>query len=589
MEQNQKNTQKATPVYRILFILALLVTLALSVGSHHLFSSAIAPSSQAAPEASTAATLIATESGDKTIASSDRIAPLLDNLGNYHHPISTKVPLAQRYFDQGLILSYGFNLAEAERSFREAARLDPNCAMCYWGVALALGPNINTTMRDDAVPQAWTALQKATELSKNASKNEQAYIQALAKRYSSTPVKDRSKLNLAYVNAMRDVVQRYPDDLDAATLFAQSIMDTMPWSYWNHKGEPKPGTLEMVAALESVLKRNSNHPGANHFYIHALENKQPELAIAAADRLANLVPGAGHLVHMPSHIYIQVGRYHDAVVVNQRAIATDDNYVAHYLAQGFPRIGYDLGHNRNFLWFVAMMAGESKVAIEAAHHTAKLAEPNLMRESWGGTLQQYYTFPLLAFAKFGMWDKVLAQPAPDADLLYPTGMWHYARGMAFTAKNQLEKAAQELQPLKAIATNPASGKSAIWEINLKILKTASEVLTGELAAKQGKHELAIAHLKTAVALNDELDSEPPLWYSPVRQTLGAVLLEAARPVEAEQIYRDDLNKYPNNGWSLQGLAQSLQAQGKTTEAKQVQEQFEKAWKYADVKLTASRF
>ena len=583
------STQKATQVYRILLILAFLVTLALSIGSHHWFSSAIANSPQPLPEVSTAATPIATESGAQTVTSSDRLAPLLDNLGNYRHPISTSVPLAQRYFDQGLILSYGFNLTEAERSFREAARLDPNCAMCYWGVALALGPNINTTMKDDAVPKAWTALQKAIELSKNASKKEKAYIQALAKRYASKPVENRSKLNLAYVNAMRDVVQRYPDDLDAATLFAEAIMDTMPWSYWTQEGEPKPGTLELVAALESVIKRNSNHPGANHFYIHALENKQPELAIAAADRLANLVPGAGHLLHMPSHIYIQVGRYHDAVAVNQRAVAVDDNYVAQYLAQGFPRIDYNLGHNRNFLWFAAMMAGESKVAIQAADHAAMLAEPKLMQESWGGTLQQYYTFPLFAFTKFGMWDKVFAQPAPDADLLYPTGVWHYARGMAFRGKNQLEKAAQELEQLNAIANNPAPEKAAIGEINLKILKAASEVLAGELAAKQGKYELAIAHLNTAVALDEELHGEPALWYSPVRQTLGAVLLEAARPIEAEQIYREDLNKYPNNGWSLQGLAQSLKAQGKTVEAQEVQEQFEKTWKYADVKLTASRF
>ncbi|MEW6491612.1 MAG: tetratricopeptide repeat protein [Cyanobacteriota bacterium] len=583
------HTQKATQVYRILFVLALLVTLALSIGSHQRFSSAIAPSPQPLPEASTPTTLIATESGDKTIASSDRLAPLLNNLGNYHHPISTTAPLAQRYFNQGLILSYGFNLTEAERSFQEAARLDPKCAMCYWGVALALGPNINTTMKAEAVPKAWTALQKAIELSNNASKNEQAYIQALAKRYSSEPVEDRSTLNLAYVNAMRDVVQRYPDDLDAATLFAQAIMDTMPWSYWTKEGKPKPGTLELLATLESVLKRSSNHPGANHFYIHTLENKQPELAVAAADRLVNLVPGAGHLLHMPSHIYIQVGRYHDAVVVNQRAVGTDDDYVAQYLAQGFPRIDYNVGHNRNFLWFAAMMAGESKVAIEAAQHTARLAEPKLMRESWGGTLQQYYTFPLFAFAKFGMWDKVLAQPAPDADLLYPTGVWHYARGMAFTAKNQLKKAAQELEQLKSIATNPAPEKATIGEINRKILKTASEVLAGELAAKQGKYELAIAHLKTAVGLDEELHGEPALWYSPVRQTLGAVLLEAGQPAKAEQIYREDLNKYPNNGWSLQGLAQSLQAQGKTREAKEVQKQFKKAWKYADVKLTASRF
>jgi tetratricopeptide (TPR) repeat protein len=567
-------------VYRILFILALVLTIGLSASSHQLLESAIA---QGSPTK-----LIATESGGSPIESTEPTARLFDNLGNYHHPISTNIPLAQRYFDQGLILAYGFNHAEAKRSFLEAARLDPNCAMCYWGVALVLGPNINASMDAKAVPEAWNAIHKAIKLSQNTSDKEKAYIQALAKRYSLKPVEDRSALDVAYVNAMGEVKQRYPNDLDAATLFAEAIMDTMPWNYWTEDGKPNLRTPELLATLESVLKRNPNHPGANHFYIHAVEAKRHELGIAAADRLANLVPGTAHLLHMPSHIYIQAGRYHDAVVANQRAIASDEDYATQRPVSGFYRMAY-MVHNHYFLWYAAMMAGESKVAIQAAHYTAMNTDAKSMRESWGGTMQHYYSLPLYAFAKFGMWDKILAQPAPPVDLLYPTGVWHYARGMAFTAKGQLEKAAGELKSLNAITTEKTPDKTKIWEVNLKILKTATKVLVGELATKQGNYEQAIAHLKIAIQLDDDLKGDPPLWYSPVRQSLGAILLEVGRKAEAEQIYREDLKIYPNNGWSLYGLAQSLQAQGKTHEAQKVQQRFEKAWKYADVKLTASRF
>lgn len=573
-------------MYRILFIFALLLTLGLSVVSHQLFEPAIAHLSQTL--LNIPAKLIVTHFDGCPFQSTKCAARLFDNLGNHHHPISTNIPLTQRYFDQGLTLAYGFNLPEAERSFREAARLDPNCAICYWGVALALGPNINATMDADAVPKAWAAIQKARKLSQNASDRERAYIQALAKRYSSKPLEDRSALDVAYVNAMRDVVQRYPDDLDAATLFAEAIMDTMPWSYWTQDGEPKPNTPELVATLESVLKRNPNHPSANHLYIHVIEPKNPELGIAAAERLAQLVPGSGHLLHMPSHIYIWVGRYHDAVVANQSGIASDQYYVTQCHAPDSYRFGY-MAHNHFFLWYAAMMTGESKVAIQAAQHTAMMPKPRSLRGPGSDSMQHFYSLPFYALAKFGMWDKILAEPALDNDLVYPTGVWHYARGMAFTAKGQLENAAKELEKLQAIATDPAPGIATIWEVNLKILKTASAVLTGELAAKQGNYEQAIAQLKTAVELDDDLKGDPPYWYSPVRQSLGAVLLEAGRLADAEQVYREDLKKYPDNGWSLFGLAQSLRTQGKTEEAQAVQARFKEVWKYADVKLTASRF
>jgi hypothetical protein len=388
------------------------------------------------------------------------------------------------------------------------------------------------------------------------------------------------------------VQRRYPDDLDAATLFAEALMDTMPWQYWTKDGEPKPETGELLATLESILERNPDHPGANHMYIHAVEaSPNPDRGIASADRLRNLVPGAGHLVHMPSHIYIRVGRYHDAVLANQRAIEADQDYITQCHAQGLYPLGY-MPHNHHFLLASAAIAGESELAIQAAHHTAAMADQKMMREPGYGTLQHYYSIPLYTLAKFGKWDEILAEPAPAEDLKYPTGVWHYARGLAFTAKGQPQEAAQELAQLKAIAADPSLEKVTIWDINTSssLLNIASEVLAGELAAKQGDYENAIAYLETAVSLEDNLNyDEPPPWLSPVRESLGAVLLEAGRAAEAERVYREDLKRFPENGWSLYGLAQSLRVQGKAEEARTVQARFEKAWKYGDATLSASRF
>jgi tetratricopeptide (TPR) repeat protein len=516
-------------------------------------------------------------------------APLFENLGNHHHEISTQNAQTQRYFDQGLILAYGFNHAEALRSFQQAATFDPTCAMCYWGMAYVLGPNINAAMDDGAVPTAWEAIQKAIVLQQHASPREQAYIAALAKRYRAEPVADRTALNLAYANAMRQVTQQYPDDLDAATLFAEALMDTTPWDYWAEDGTPKPEGAEIIAILESVLKRNPDHPGALHLYIHAVEAERPALAAEAADRLRNLNINTGHLIHMPGHIYIRVGRYHDAVVANQRAAAADAHYAQQHRPQGIYTIGY-MPHNHHFLWYAAVMSGQSQVAQQAAQQTADLVNPALMREAGFGTLQHYATIPLYTAVKFGKWDDILAQAAPAEDLIYPSGVWHFARGMAYTAKGQLQQADQELKALQAIAVRPElKGMGVSINVADHLLQIATEVLSGELAAKQGNDEEAIAHLQTGVQLEDRLNyDEPASWYSPVRQTLGAVLLQADRPSEAEQVYRDDLAKYPENGWSLYGLRQSLQAQGKTEAAQQTQAQFEQAWRYADVSITASR-
>lgn len=579
---------------QVLFGLSLLTTLALSASPWGWTRAALAHP----PEEQVAETVQSVHDASRGNPSVDSkthpqsaTVPLFENLGEHQQPISTSNPLVQRYFNQGLMLAYGFNHAEALHSFQQAAKLDPACAMCYWGMAYVLGPNINAAMEEGAVPTAWDAIQKAVQLSEDTSPREQAYIAALAQRYSRDPAADRTALNLAYANAMRAVTQRYPDDLDAAALFAEALMNTMPWDYWQDNGEPKPEGAEIINTLDSVLDRNPYHPGALHFYIHAVEAKRPELAVEAADRLRELNINAGHLIHMPGHIYIRVGRYHDAVVANQQAAAADAQYAQQHQPEGIYPLGY-MPHNHHFLWYAATMAGQREVALQAANQTAKLVDRSLIREPGYGTLQHYSAIPLYTWVKFGMWDQILRQPAPDADLVYPNGVWHFARGMALTAKGKLQDAAQELEALRAAASSPALADVTIWEINTTahLLQIAIEVLAGEIAANQGDTAQAIAHLQAGVTLEDGLNyDEPAPWYSPVRQILGSMLLQAGRDAEAEQVYREDLKRYPENGWSLYGLSQSLEAQGRIAEAQAVRERYQTAWQYADVALTASRF
>lgn len=561
-----------------LFIWALLITLGLAVTQSSPLKLAVAKESSRdrAPSNPHAMHLAQATTSQPTVT-------LFDNLGNLHHPISTNSKLAQRYFDQGLTLAYGFNHAEAARSFQEAAKLDPACAICYWGVALVLGPNINAPMEPEAVSEAWRSLQQALKLSKHASDKEKAYIQALAKRYPSQPVEDRKSFDLAYANAMREVAQRYPDDPDAATLFAESLMDTTPWDYWEDDGTLKPAGKEIIATLESVLKQYPNHPGANHLYIHAVEKERPDLGVASADRLMQLVPNSGHLVHMASHIYIRVGRYHDAVLSNQRGIAADNAYAARNQVEGIYPLAY-MPHNHHFLWFAALMTGQSKVATEAALRTAKVDAKLMRQPDFAGALQHFYTIPMYTYIRFGQWDRILSTAAPARDLKYPSGVWHYARGRAFAAKGQMKPAMRELKKLQAIAAIPALQDVKIWGFNstASILNLASQVLAGEIAAQQKNYQQAIAHLEKAVKLEDALVyTEPADWSQPARQSLGGILLKARRFAQAEQAYRDDLNIYPENGWSLYGLMQSLKAQNKQEEAQVVQKQFEQAWQYAD--------
>jgi len=519
-----------------------------------------------------------------------KVAPLLGNLGDHHHAISTQVVLAQKYFDEGLILTFGFNHAEAIRSYKDALSLDPNCAMCYWGIAYALGPNINAAMDPAAVPGAWDALQQAIKLAPTASTAEQAYIQALAPRYSADPKADRAPLDLAYANAMRKLAKAYPDDLDAVSLFAEALMDITPWTYWTKDGQPTQYTNEIVQTLETVLARDPNHPAANHFYIHAVEGSQaPERAIPSADRLMHLVPGAGHLVHMPGHVYWRVGRYHDAVMTNEHAIHSDESYIPDRGAQGMYVLGY-YPHNIHFLSSAAQMEGNSKLAIDAARKVAeKIPDPVAIAVP---LLQNFGAIPLLALVRFGKWQEILAAPQPAAKLRYATGMWYWARGMAYVATGDLAKAQTAYTAVMELAqADDMKGLQILGfttgAINLTL---AGHLLAGDLAGAQGKTDKQITELEAAVKVEDDLPYiEPPAWYFPTRDMLGAALLKAKRAADAEAVYHADLKQYPNSGWALFGLMKSLEAQNKTTEAAAVKKEFEAAWQYADVTLTASRF
>ncbi|MCK9605912.1 MAG: hypothetical protein M0R33_05615 [Methylomonas sp.] len=519
--------------------------------------------------------------------------PLFDNLGAHHYPVSTSVPDAQRYFDQGLILAFGFNHSEAARSFREAYRLDPDCALCYWGEALVLGPNINAPMDPSIAPQAYKSVQESQALAKSATDKEQALISALAKRYSKTAPVNRQSLDEAYAAAMRDVARHFPEDAVIAALFAESLMDLHPWNFWTKQGESQPWTPEIVATLERAIEIDANNPLANHLYIHVMEaSPYAAKALPSAQRLPSLVPSSGHLVHMPAHIYIRVGRYRDAILANQRAVKIDQGYLSHAHAESIYTVAY-VPHNYHFLWAAAIKTGQKQLASKAAADTAAQVKSELLREpGLSGTLQHFYTIPLYTKALFGEWDAILSASSPPADLLYPAGVWHYARGLALLRKGKPDESARELEQLEKIINDPTIATLAIFELNpvTRILQIAEDVLRGELAAQNKDYDKAVSHLQHAIRLEDELNyTEPKDWYLPPRQALGAILLESGKVREAEQAYRQDLVYHPQNGWSLFGLALSLKEQGKNREADDVKQQFEAVWADADVTLTGSRF
>lgn len=519
--------------------------------------------------------------------------PLFDNMGDHHYPVTVSSPDAQRYFDQGLLLAFGFNHAEAARSFREAYRLEPRCALCYWGEALVLGPNINAPMDPSTVPQAYASAQKAMTLADSVSDKEKALIQALTKRYVKEAPADRVSLDEAYAAAMREVAQRFPDDAVILSLFAEALMDLHPWDFWTKQGEAKPWTAEIVSTLEQALAIDANNPLANHLYIHALEASPfPEKALPSAQRLPSLVPASGHLVHMPAHIYIRTGRYRDAILANQQAVKSDHGYLSHNHTESIYTLAY-VPHNYHFLWAAAIKTGRKALATQAAADTASKVKPELLREpGLDGTLQHFSLIPLYTQALFGDWEAILQEPAPAPDLLYPKGIWHYARGLALLRTDRAEPARQELAQLEKIANDPAIAELKVFDLNpvASLLRIGSDILSGELAAETKDYDKAAAYLKHAIELEDGLNyTEPKDWYLPPRQVLGAILLEAGRPQEAELAYREDLRHHPQNGWSLFGLAQSLRDQQKNREADEIDTQFRHVWAEADVKLTGSRF
>lgn len=522
---------------------------------------------------------------------SQRTAPLFENLGSYHYPVTTNSELAQKYFDQGLILAYGFNHREAFRSFKEATIIDPNCGMGYWGMALVLGPNINAPMDDSEIQTAYDAIQEAIAVLGHVSEKEKDFIFALSKRYNENPPEDRSSLDLAYSEAMRKLVVKYPDDVEAAALFSESLMDLHPWDFWLKDGTPQPWTQEIISSLERVIALRADHPGANHLYIHAVEaSKNPQIGLESANTLRQLIPGAGHLVHMPSHIYIRVGKYHEGSLANEMAVKSDEEYLSQCYQQGLYPLAY-YPHNYHFLWATATLEGRSELAIDAARKTAQKPPDSLLNVCGYQTLQHYKVIPYHAYIRFGKWDEILNEPEPLDEYLYPKSIWHYARGMAFTAKNQLGRAEKELQELELISENEEIEKLSIWGINTasNLVKIASEILAGEIAAKQNKYSLAVEHLEKAVEIEYQLNyDEPPTWFFPVRHNLGAILIEAGRFEDAERVYREDLKEFPENGWSLYGLFDALKKQNKLEEAHQVEVKFNEAWQYADIKINSSR-
>ncbi len=513
--------------------------------------------------------------------------PLFEGIGSHHRAVTTSSPLAQRYFDQGLVWTFAFNHDEAIRSYRQAAELDPNCAMAWWGIALCNGPHINNpVMPPERSKAAWEALQKALALKGNATPVERALIEALAKRYADPPPADRKPLDEAYAAAMREVWKAYPKDPDVGTLFAEAMMDLRPWDLWTKDGKPQPGTTEIVAVLEGVLRIQPDHPGALHLHIHAIEaSPRPGDATASADRLRPLVPASGHLRHMPTHIDVLTGRWADASRSNEQAVEIDRAYRKISPRQDFYR--FYMAHNRHMLAFASMMEGRSNVALRSVREMLAEIPESYAREN-AALVDGFICSPCEVMMRFGQWDAILREPAPPAHFPIATTMWHFTRGVAFAAKGQVAEAEKEREAFER--ARAAVPKEAVVVINPaeNVLLIAKHVLDGEIAFRKGDMDRAVASLREAIRIEDNLKyMEPPEWIQPVRHTLGAILVSNGQYEEAEKVYREDLKEWPENGWSLYGLSQALRARGNTTEADQVDARFRKAWSRADVQIGSS--
>lgn len=575
-------------VRNVLFVLsiALLVAIGLAAGPQARQSQAAASSAPPVPQH---------KHYDKPEGFADQaadpskpVAPRLQNLGKHVFPITTKSPRAQIFMNQGMNLAWAFNHAEAARSFAEVARLEANNPMAYWGHAYVLGPNINAAMEPADEPKALELVKKAQSLAARGTPRERAYITALAARYTGKP-EDRERANRTFSDAMRKVVAAFPADVDAKAILAESLMNQRPWNYWTPDGVPYAETKEAISLLEQVMKKNPNHPGALHLWIHLWEpTDTPEKAEAEADRLLPLMPGAGHIVHMPAHIFQRVGRYQDVISANLLAAKADEDYITQCKAQGMYPLGY-YPHNLHFIWMGATAAGQKKLAIDSASRVAK----SIPHESLGQIpiLQGFVVVPYWAMVRFGQWDAILADAGPHHQTAFTKGVWHYARALALVAKDRLADAEKELADLKTLLTDDSLKGQTTFSTNsgVNILRIAPEVIAGEIAAKRKDWDRAILHLDRAIRFEDALIyQEPADWHLPVRQNLGAVLLDAGRPDEAEAVFWEDLKKNPENGWSLFGLWQAQKAQGKKDDAAHTEARFHKAWKNADVQLISSR-
>lgn len=507
-------------------------------------------------------------------------ALLLPGLGDHHHSVSTKVAEAQKFFDQGLTLLYAFNHDEARRSFARAAELDPTLAMAYWGQAISLGPNYNLDANDTAWKAAYAALQTAMKLAPQAPEPERDYIHALAKRYGPDPKADRKPLAIAYKEAMGELAKKYPDDLDAATLYAESAMNLRPWKLWTPDGQPAEGTLEIVATLESVLRRNPDHPGANHYYIHAIEaSPHPERGLAAANRLGPLAPAAGHLVHMPSHIYMRVGDYAAAAEANARAAEADEAYIRRRNPTGpYPMMYYP--HNLHFLAIAHCFQGRYEDAKQAGERLAKQVGHHVKDMPM---LEGFLVAPIMVEVRFNKWDEILQLPEPDCDRPLTKAARHFARGLAFLAKGETDKGAAERAAFDAALKEiPEDAPFSDMNRARHIFGIAEKVLDSKLALAAKDRAKAIALLREAVKLEDQLNyGEPPDWFLPVRETLGSTLLLGGDAAEAEKVFRDGLKQYRRSGRCLFGLAMSLKEQGNEYSARLVDQQFRAAWKNTD--------
>lgn len=515
--------------------------------------------------------------------------PHFDGLGPHTRSVTSKSPEAQRYFDQGVAFMSAFNHDEAERSFAHAAQLDPSCAMAHWGVAMANGPHINNPEVDPShAKAAWAALQRARAASSNATKIERDLVEALGKRYADPPPADRKPLDAAYAAAMRAVCKAHPGDPDVAAWFAEAMMDLRPWDYWTSDGKPQPGTEEIAGVLEEILKTHPKLPLAPHLYIHLIEaSPQPEKADAAADVLRNLAPGLGHLVHMPSHIDIRRGRWSQAIEANERAIEADARYRKLSPKQGFYNLY--MGHNWHMLAFAAMMRGQSERALTAIRAMVDGVDREWLREN-ALFADGLLAMPVEVLMRFGRWDEILAVPEPDETFPLSRALRHYARGVTFAARGDVTSARAEQAAL--LASTKKISKEAKFGNNtsLALAGIAESVLAGEIAVRDGKTDAAIASLREAVQREDALlYDEPPDWIQPVRHALGATLIRAGKAVEAEAVYREDLKRNAENGWSLFGLERALRMQKREVEAKAIAARFAKVWENADVKLSSSCF